>query len=199
MLISRYWLIIPVLAIAGSFAAKKTVPAGPGHAADAHAALRRADHRHRARWSARSPSCRRSRSGRSSSTSRCSALPSEGTDMTRKPLIRRRQAAPMRSMFERSFVMPAVWESFRRLAPQDQWRNPVMFVCYIGAILTTRLFVAGAVRPGRSAGRLHRRRIGVALDHGAVRQLRRGDGRGPRQGAGGERCAPRARTSRRRS
>ncbi len=30
MLISRYWLIVPVLAIAGSFAAKKTVPAGPG-------------------------------------------------------------------------------------------------------------------------------------------------------------------------
>jgi K+-transporting ATPase ATPase B chain len=48
-------------------------------------------------------------------------------------------AAPMRPMFERSFVMPAVWESFRRLAPQDQWRNPVMFVCYVGAILTTFL------------------------------------------------------------
>jgi K+-transporting ATPase ATPase A chain len=30
MLISRYWLIIPVLAVAGSFAAKKTVPVGPG-------------------------------------------------------------------------------------------------------------------------------------------------------------------------
>jgi K+-transporting ATPase ATPase A chain len=30
MLFSRYWLMIPVLAIAGSFAAKKTVPAGPG-------------------------------------------------------------------------------------------------------------------------------------------------------------------------
>ena len=30
MLISRYWLIIPVLAVAGSFAAKKTVSAGPG-------------------------------------------------------------------------------------------------------------------------------------------------------------------------
>ena len=26
----RYWLAIPVLAIAGSLAAKKTVPAGPG-------------------------------------------------------------------------------------------------------------------------------------------------------------------------
>jgi K+-transporting ATPase ATPase A chain len=30
MLLSRYWLIIPVLAVAGSFAAKKTVPTGPG-------------------------------------------------------------------------------------------------------------------------------------------------------------------------
>ena len=30
MLFSRYWLMIPVLAIAGSMAAKKTVPAGPG-------------------------------------------------------------------------------------------------------------------------------------------------------------------------
>ena len=30
MLISRYWLIVPVLAIAGSFAEKKIVPAGPG-------------------------------------------------------------------------------------------------------------------------------------------------------------------------
>jgi K+-transporting ATPase ATPase A chain len=30
MLIARYWLAVPVLAIAGSLAAKKTVPAGPG-------------------------------------------------------------------------------------------------------------------------------------------------------------------------
>lgn len=30
MLLSRYWLIVPVLAIAGSLAAKKTVPSGPG-------------------------------------------------------------------------------------------------------------------------------------------------------------------------
>jgi K+-transporting ATPase ATPase A chain len=30
MFLSRYWLIVPVLAIAGSFAAKKTVPAGAG-------------------------------------------------------------------------------------------------------------------------------------------------------------------------
>ena len=44
---------------------------------------------------------------------------------------------------------------------------------------------SGARRPGRSAGRLHPRRRAVALVHGAVRQLRRGDGRRPQQGAGG--------------
>jgi potassium-transporting ATPase ATP-binding subunit len=47
----------------------------------------------------------------------------------------------VRSMFEPSFVMPAIWDSFRRLTPRAQWRNPVMFVCYIGAILTTGLFL----------------------------------------------------------
>ena len=30
MLIARYWLAIPILAIAGSLARKKLVPAGPG-------------------------------------------------------------------------------------------------------------------------------------------------------------------------
>lgn len=30
MLFSRYWLAVPVLAIAGSLAAKKVVPVGPG-------------------------------------------------------------------------------------------------------------------------------------------------------------------------
>jgi K+-transporting ATPase ATPase B chain len=58
--------------------------------------------------------------------------------------------APMRSMFERSFVMPAVWESFRRLAPQDQWRNPVMFVCYVGAIFTTLLFFQSVFGKGEA-------------------------------------------------
>jgi K+-transporting ATPase ATPase B chain len=59
-------------------------------------------------------------------------------------------AAPMRPMFERSFVMPAVWESFRRLAPQDQWRSPVMFVCYVGAILTTGLFFQSVFAQGEA-------------------------------------------------
>ena len=59
-------------------------------------------------------------------------------------------AAPMRPMFERSFVMPAVWESFRRLSPKAQWRNPVMFVCYVGALLTTALFFQSVFAKGEA-------------------------------------------------
>jgi K+-transporting ATPase ATPase B chain len=43
------------------------------------------------------------------------------------------------SLFEPRFLQPALREAFKRLAPQYQWRNPVMFVCYVGAILTTGL------------------------------------------------------------
>ena len=42
MLFARYWLAIPMLAIAGALAAKKNDPRRAGHAADAHAAVRRA-------------------------------------------------------------------------------------------------------------------------------------------------------------
>ncbi len=47
MLIGRYWVIVPVLAIAGSLAKKKSVPPSRRHAAHPHAALRRAAGRHR--------------------------------------------------------------------------------------------------------------------------------------------------------
>lgn len=45
------------------------------------------------------------------------------------------------AMFDSSLVKPAIIESFRKLAPSVQMRNPVMFVVYIGSILTTILFV----------------------------------------------------------
>jgi K+-transporting ATPase ATPase B chain len=54
------------------------------------------------------------------------------------------------ALFQRAFLMPAVWESFRRLAPQDQWRNPVMFVCYVGAIFTTFLFFQSTFSHGET-------------------------------------------------
>ena len=68
MLFARYWLAIPILAIAGSLARKKVVPAGPGHAAHAHAAVRRAGWSAWCCSSACSRSSRCSRSARSSST-----------------------------------------------------------------------------------------------------------------------------------
>ena len=48
MLISRYWLIVPVLADRRLVRGEEDRAGRPGHAADAHAAVRRADHRHRA-------------------------------------------------------------------------------------------------------------------------------------------------------
>ncbi len=45
------------------------------------------------------------------------------------------------SMFDRALLGPAVLDAFRKLDPRVQWRNPVMFVVYIGSILTTVLWV----------------------------------------------------------
>jgi K+-transporting ATPase ATPase B chain len=44
------------------------------------------------------------------------------------------------SLFDSKLVGPAVVDSLRKLAPQIQVRNPVMFVVYVGSILTTCLF-----------------------------------------------------------
>src|SRR6185437_13571303 len=59
-----------------------------------------------------------------------------------------RQAEPPRaavrhklSMFARLLLIPAMIDAFRKLDPRVQWRNPVMFVVYVGCILTTLLWV----------------------------------------------------------
>ena len=43
------------------------------------------------------------------------------------------------AMFDPVLVKPAIVDSFRKLNPATQWRNPVMFVVYVGSILTTLL------------------------------------------------------------
>lgn len=43
----------------------------------------------------------------------------------------------MQSMFDPKLVKPAIADAFKKLSPQTQWRNPVMFVVYLGSILTT--------------------------------------------------------------
>ena len=42
-------------------------------------------------------------------------------------------------MFDRKLLGPALVESLRKLDPRVQWRNPVMFVVYIGTIVTAIL------------------------------------------------------------
>jgi potassium-transporting ATPase ATP-binding subunit len=48
-----------------------------------------------------------------------------------------RQQLPL---FDRKLVGPALQESFKKLDPRVQWRNPVMFVVYIGMIVTAILY-----------------------------------------------------------
>ncbi len=44
------------------------------------------------------------------------------------------------SLFERDIVKQAVVDSFKKLSPIQQMKNPVMFVVWIGSVLTTALF-----------------------------------------------------------
>jgi K+-transporting ATPase ATPase B chain len=43
------------------------------------------------------------------------------------------------TLFDPVLLKPAIKASFSKLSPRVQWRNPVMFVVYIGSILTTLL------------------------------------------------------------
>jgi K+-transporting ATPase ATPase B chain len=57
-----------------------------------------------------------------------------------------------RSLFDLSIIRQAVFDSLRKLTPSRQVRNPVMFVVYVGAILTTLLWVQALVGKGEAPG-----------------------------------------------
>src|SRR6478672_208849 len=48
---------------------------------------------------------------------------------------------PTVSTWSGPILRRAIGDSLRKLAPQVQWRNPVMFVVYVGSVLTTALGV----------------------------------------------------------
>jgi len=57
------------------------------------------------------------------------------------------------TLFDPALARPAAFEAFKKLSPRVQWRNPVMFVVYVGALLTTGLWVhalrgGGEAQPG---------------------------------------------------
>ena len=45
------------------------------------------------------------------------------------------------SLMDPALIKPAIASAFGKLDPRVQWRNPVMFVVYVGSILTTLLWV----------------------------------------------------------
>jgi K+-transporting ATPase ATPase B chain len=54
------------------------------------------------------------------------------------------------SMFDRTLLRPAIADAFRKLDPRVQWRNPVMFVVYIGSIVTTVLWLQALTGRGEA-------------------------------------------------
>lgn len=53
-----------------------------------------------------------------------------------------------RPLFDDLIVKRAIWDSFCKLNPQHQLRNPVMFTVLLGSILTTILAFGAAINPG---------------------------------------------------
>jgi K+-transporting ATPase ATPase B chain len=59
-------------------------------------------------------------------------------------------ASKPRSLFDPAIVRQAVVDAFRKLTPARQVRNPVMFVVYVGSILTALLFLQALVGRGEA-------------------------------------------------
>ncbi|MHC8365710.1 potassium-transporting ATPase subunit KdpB [Pseudomonas sp. ZT5P21] len=53
-------------------------------------------------------------------------------------------------LFDRGLLLTACLDAFKKLLPQAQWKNPVMFVVYLGSILTTLLWVQSLVGKGEA-------------------------------------------------
>ncbi|WP_445290644.1 potassium-transporting ATPase subunit KdpB [Aquitalea pelogenes] len=56
-----------------------------------------------------------------------------------------------KGMFDPALIKPAIIDSFKKLSPRTQWRNPVMFVVYVGSILTTALWLQALFGKGEAA------------------------------------------------
>ncbi len=54
------------------------------------------------------------------------------------------------SLMDPALVKPAIASAFGKLDPRVQWRNPVMFVVYVGSILTTGLWVQALTGQGEA-------------------------------------------------
>jgi K+-transporting ATPase ATPase B chain len=63
--------------------------------------------------------------------------------MKEKLQERQRRRGRGSSLTDRSILVPAIGDSFKKLDPRLMARNPVMFVVEIGSVITTIVFIAG--------------------------------------------------------
>jgi K+-transporting ATPase ATPase B chain len=84
------------------------------------------------------------------------------------------------SLWDAAIIGRAVTDSFVKLDPRVQIKNPVMFIVEVGSLLTTGVFSTTLLRYGRPL--VHCQTGGVlAVVHGDLRQLRRAVAEGARQ------------------
>jgi K+-transporting ATPase ATPase B chain len=64
------------------------------------------------------------------------------------------------TLFDPTLMRPAIADAFRKLDPRVQWRNPVMFVVWVGSVITTLLCIQAFTGKGEApAGFI----LGIAL------------------------------------
>ena len=54
------------------------------------------------------------------------------------------------ALFDPALMRPAILDALRKLNPVVQWRNPVMFVVYVGSLLTSALWVQAVTGVGEA-------------------------------------------------
>ncbi|SEL66214.1 K+-transporting ATPase ATPase B chain [Roseateles sp. YR242] len=86
------------------------------------------------------------------------AGPSHGSPAPREPRPRKDS-----SLWDPALVKPALRQSFAKLAPAVQLRNPVMFVVYAGSVLTTGLWLASFGNPALAGAEGPGFMLGIAL------------------------------------
>ena len=140
MMLGRFMIIIPMLALAGTSRTKETRSAVAGHVPGHDAALHdapRQRHPHRRRIDV-FPSAEPRPDRRAPAHARRTGVLAMAT---------RKRAL---SLWEPTIVRRALIDAFWKLDPRVMWHNPVMFVVEIGSVLTTIQLVANAIagRPG---------------------------------------------------
>jgi K+-transporting ATPase ATPase B chain len=55
------------------------------------------------------------------------------------------------TLLDSKLIGPAIVDAFKKLNPKTQWRSPVMFVVYVGSIITTLLFLQALFGKGEAS------------------------------------------------